>query len=160
VYILSKSPPQTGREKGEALLHLEKLGARSPVLTDLNAIELYDDALGDIFPDLSEEWSNIIGEVWLLRVKALPKDEESSKKAFQQCVLKEDFDHAQQIANILEKNFPTNHAYHLWTITTLFYYSQSLNYSESSRSMRGRLAFVLINKLAAETKKAKVDGCV
>lgn len=146
-----------GKDRGLVLLQLEKLTSKSPPLADLDALELYDEALQEVLPDSLLGWARIIGEQWLLRVKVNPTDEEGNSESFRQCLLHEDYDHAQQIANNLEKNFPNNHAYHLWTITTLFYYSQSTKYDEAARHMRGRLAFALITRLAAETKKNQVS---
>jgi len=157
VYIQSKSLSSV-RERGEVLVGLEKLIKKTPPLLDQSAIELYDAALKNIFPDSAEEWSKIIGEVFLLRVKAYPKEEEDCIAAFKECLKHEDFHHAQQIANNLEKTFPQKHAYHLWKITTLFYYSQSPKYPETDRNMQGRLAYAMIKKLAFETSKAGVSA--
>jgi len=84
-------------EKSAVLLHLEELLERSPQLSDLDSIELYDEALGEVLPDSPESWVKIIGQLRWQCVKAAPKNEDASLKCFQACLSKWDLDHARQV---------------------------------------------------------------
>lgn len=107
------------------LLQLEELVAAKRVLTDLDTIQFYEEALGLILPKSGECWARIIGRLRWELVKASPKDVEASRACFQACVAKEDYENARHIANSLEKTFPGNHEYVFWNITTMFLFSVS-----------------------------------
>ena len=95
------------------------------VLTDLDAIQFYDEALELILPKPGENWSRIIGHLRWQLVKSTPKDVDAGRACFRACLAKEDYEHARHIANSLEKNFPGNHEYVFWNIATMFLYSVS-----------------------------------
>lgn len=100
------------------------------VLKDLDAIQIYDETLELILPNSGETWARIIGYLRLELVKAMPKDADASRACFRACLAKEDYEHARQIANSLEKNFPSSHEYVFWNIATMFLYSVSyINHS-------------------------------
>ncbi len=67
------------------------------MLTDLEAVELYDEALEGVLPRASGGWEKIVGELRWQLVKALPKNEEAGKKCFKACLFKDDLDHARQV---------------------------------------------------------------
>ena len=69
------------------------------MLVDLEAIDLYDDAFGEVLPHRGETWENIIGEIRWQCVKATPKNEELALKCFQSCLLKDDLEHARQVSS-------------------------------------------------------------
>jgi N-terminal acetyltransferase B complex non-catalytic subunit len=95
IYIRSLSPSLA--EKSNVLLKLEELPTRKPPLTDLEAIDLYDEALKSVVPDPQESWGKIIGELRLQSVKSSPKDEALSRKCLQACFSEGDLDHARQV---------------------------------------------------------------
>jgi N-terminal acetyltransferase B complex non-catalytic subunit len=78
------------------LLHLEEVPRQKKPLVDLAAIELYDNALGQVLGTV-DDWARIIGEIRWQCVKAIPKDEDISLKCFKACLLKKDLDHARQV---------------------------------------------------------------
>jgi N-terminal acetyltransferase B complex non-catalytic subunit len=106
-------------------LQLEELVLSKRVLTDLNALQIYDEALELILPKSGENWARIIGHLRLKLVKTLPKDVDAGRACFRACLAKEDYEHAKHIANSLEKNFPGTHEYVFWNITTMYLYSVS-----------------------------------
>lgn len=69
------------------------------MLTDLAAIELYEDALEAVLPGSRESWIKIIGELRWRCVKAIPKNEDVSLTCFQTCLSKDDLDHARQVSH-------------------------------------------------------------
>jgi len=105
IYIRSRSPLLS--EKSAVLLHLEQLLERKTALTDLEAIELFEEALDGVLPDSPEGWAKIIGELRWQYVKSNPKDEEAGKKCFQSCLLQDDLDHARQVCYRQHGPFPT-----------------------------------------------------
>ncbi|KAG9236907.1 N-acetyltransferase B complex non catalytic subunit-domain-containing protein [Amylocarpus encephaloides] len=150
--IRARSPLVT--EKAAVVAHLEELPQKKPILTDLEIIELYEEAFSDVLPGPQESWDRILGELRWQCVKALPKNEDLSKKCFEACLAKDDIDHARQISNSLEKTFPNTHAYIFWNIAAEFLYSVSSKYPENQRKLWGTLAFRQIQNLAAATKQA------
>jgi N-terminal acetyltransferase B complex non-catalytic subunit len=96
IYIRSRSPQLP--EKSAILLHLEELPERNPPLSDIEAVELYDEALDEILPQSNETWERIIGQLRWQCVKASPKNEELSLKCFQACLSKGALDHARQVS--------------------------------------------------------------
>jgi hypothetical protein len=87
-------------EKSVVLLHLEELLERKPPLSDIEAIELYEEALEEVLPKSNETWEKIIGQLRWQCVKALPKNEDLSLKSFQACFSKGDLDHARQVSSL------------------------------------------------------------
>lgn len=175
-YQAKSAGKQTPKEDAEILARLEKSTSGASSLTDILTIKVYEDVVKSLFPVSSSDWSRIIGELWLRRAKwvgeapktagksaskadlakrLIQQEEENTVFAFNQCLINQDIDHAQQISKCLEVYYPDNHQYHMWTITTLFQYSLSKLYPEAGRSMRGRLAFAIIGRLANETIKNK-----
>jgi N-terminal acetyltransferase B complex non-catalytic subunit len=96
VYIRARSPSIS--EKSAVLAHLEELIGKSPAVSDVDAIDLYDEALGEILPDSRESWVRIIGELRWHYVKSAPKLEDESLKCFQACLSRDDLDHARQVS--------------------------------------------------------------
>lgn len=81
------------------LIHIEELSGRKPPITDLEAIELYDEALGEVLPETgSSSWGKSIGELRWQLVKSSPKDEDTVLKCFQECLSNGDLDHARQVS--------------------------------------------------------------
>lgn len=78
------------------LVHIEELSARKSPITDLEAIDLYDEALGEVLPDTKSSWGRCIGELRWQLVKSSPKDEETAAKCFHECLSNDDLDHARQ----------------------------------------------------------------
>jgi N-terminal acetyltransferase B complex non-catalytic subunit len=97
IYIRSRSPQVP--EKNAVLLHLEELPERKPPVADIEAIELYDEALEEALPKSGETWERIIGPLRWQCVKAQPKNEDLSLKCFQACLSKGALDHARQVSN-------------------------------------------------------------
>jgi N-terminal acetyltransferase B complex non-catalytic subunit len=95
IYIRSRSPQLP--EKYAVLLHLEELAERKPPLSDIEAIDLYDEALEEVLPESSETWEKVIGQLRWHCVKATPKNEDLGTKCFQACFSKGDLDHARQV---------------------------------------------------------------
>ena len=84
-------------EKSAVLLYLEELPERKPPLLDIEAIELYDEALDEVLPESNESWERIIGQLRWQCVKSSPKNEDLSLKCFQVCLSKGALDHARQV---------------------------------------------------------------
>jgi N-terminal acetyltransferase B complex non-catalytic subunit len=95
IYIRSQSSQQT--EKSAVLTHLESLAEKKVALSDLEDIDLYDDALDFILPEPGNTWAKLVGELRWQSVRALPKNEDLSLKCFQACLAKDDMEHAQQV---------------------------------------------------------------
>ena len=110
-------------DKGAVLLQLEELVVSKRVLTDLDAIEFYDQALELILPKPGASWSRVIGHLRWQLVRATPKDVDAGRTCFRACLARGDYENARHIANSLEKNFPGNREYVFWNITTMFLYS-------------------------------------
>ncbi|TVY14865.1 N-terminal acetyltransferase B complex subunit arm1 [Lachnellula arida] len=125
VYIRSRSPLLA--EKEAVLLHLDELAEKKKAIADLETVELYDEAFGEVFPEPQESWDRTIGELRWLCVKSQPKNEDLSLKCFQACLGKGDLEHAKQISE---------------------------KYPEKQRKLWGSLAFAQIGKLATATKQA------
>lgn len=77
------------------LISLEALSTRKQAVTDLEAIDLYDEALVGL--DQRETWPKIIGELRCQSVKSAPKDEPLSKNCLKACLSNGDLDHARQV---------------------------------------------------------------
>ncbi|TVY35515.1 N-terminal acetyltransferase B complex subunit [Lachnellula subtilissima] len=125
VYIRSRSPLLA--EKQAVLLHLDELAEKKKAIAELETVELYDEAFGEVLPEPQESWDRIIGELRWLCVKSQPKNEDLSLKCFQACLRKGDLEHAKQISE---------------------------KYPEKQRKLWGSLAFAQIGKLATATKQA------
>ncbi|TVY80385.1 N-terminal acetyltransferase B complex subunit arm1 [Lachnellula suecica] len=125
IYIRSRSPLLS--EKQAVILHLEQLAEKKKVLEELESVELYDEAFGEVLPGPQESWERVIGELRWLCVKSQPKNEDLSLKCFQACLGKHDMEHAKQI---------------------------STQYPEKQRKLWGSLALAQIGKLATATKQA------
>jgi hypothetical protein len=95
IYIRSQSPSIS--EKAQVLLSLEVLPTRKPPVTDVEVLELYDEALESVLPEKQESWGKIIGELRYHGVKSSPKDEALSRKCLKACLSKGDLDHARQV---------------------------------------------------------------
>lgn len=80
------------------ILHLEELAEKKKVISDLETLELYDEAFGEILPEPQESWDRVIGELRWLCVKSQPKNEDLSLKCFQACLGKGDLEHAKQVS--------------------------------------------------------------
>ncbi|KAE8452103.1 hypothetical protein EG329_001570 [Mollisiaceae sp. DMI_Dod_QoI] len=152
IYIRSLLPQAS--EKSAVLLHLEELVNKRPGFLDLAVIELYENALEEVLPGSRESWINTIGELRWQCVKANPKHEDTSLIGLQACLSRDDLDHARQIANSLEKNFPRNHSYIFWNITSMFLFATSQQCPENQKRIWGGLASGQISKLAAATRQA------
>ena len=95
IYIKSQSSSIS--ERSQVLISLETLATRKPPITDIEAIDLYDEALGTIVPEQQESWQKIIGEMRYQSVKSAPKDEPLSRNCLKACLSKGDLDHARQV---------------------------------------------------------------
>jgi N-terminal acetyltransferase B complex non-catalytic subunit len=84
-------------EKAAVALHLEELPSRKLIFKDLETIQVYEEAFGEVFPGLEESWARIIGEIRWQCVKSSPKDEEISLDCFKECLAQHDIDHARQV---------------------------------------------------------------
>lgn len=71
---------------------------RKQPLSDLDAIELYDEALREVLPKSKQKWHEVIGELRWLFVKASPKNEEAALKCFKECVIQNDLQHARLVS--------------------------------------------------------------
>lgn len=96
VYIRARSPSIS--EKSAVLVHLEELLGKNPAVSDVDAIDLYSEALDEILPDSRESWVRIIGELRWQYVKSAPKIEDDSLKCFEACLSRNDLDHARQVS--------------------------------------------------------------
>jgi N-terminal acetyltransferase B complex non-catalytic subunit len=95
IFIRSQSPSIA--EKAQVLISLEVLPTQKPPVTDLDAIDLYDEALESVLPEQQASWGKVVGELRCHSVKASPKDETLSRKCLKACLSKGDLDHARQV---------------------------------------------------------------
>lgn len=79
------------------LIQIEELAARKTPISDLEAIELYDEALTEVLPERESGWGRSIGELRWQYVKAAPKEEDAALKCFRECLSNNDLDHARQV---------------------------------------------------------------
>lgn len=82
------------------LLHIEEIVARKSALSDLAAVELYEDALEEVLPGSRDNWIRTIGELRWQCVKAFPKNEDTSLMCLQTCLSRDDLDHARQVGYV------------------------------------------------------------
>jgi N-terminal acetyltransferase B complex non-catalytic subunit len=94
-FIRSQSPSIA--EKAQVLIILEVLPTKKPPVKDLDAIDLYDEALESVLPEQQTSWGKVVGELRCHSVKASPKDEALSRKCLKACLSKGDLDHARQV---------------------------------------------------------------
>ncbi|KAH8815250.1 N-acetyltransferase B complex non catalytic subunit-domain-containing protein [Xylogone sp. PMI_703] len=153
IYITSEQS-STG-DSSPVLTALEKLIQRDPPVLDLDAIAVYEAALENILSGNEDYWARLIGRLRWQCVKASPKDEDSGLKNLRRCLIMNDIEHAQQIANSLDKNFPGNRSYIFWAITISFLYSTSSSCPPKMRDSFGRLSLARIQKLAQATEETK-----
>jgi N-terminal acetyltransferase B complex non-catalytic subunit len=85
-------------EKAAVLQQFEELVSSKRVITDVNTIQFYEDALELILPKPGDSWARIIGYLRWEFVKASPKDEEASKACFRACLSKQDYEHARHVS--------------------------------------------------------------
>jgi N-terminal acetyltransferase B complex non-catalytic subunit len=86
-------------EKSAVLSHIQNLAVKKPPHTELDAVELYDEALEKTLgPEVQATWAKTIGEMRWQCVKAMPKNEDASLKCFQACLARHDLDHARQVS--------------------------------------------------------------
>lgn len=64
---------------------------------DIEAVELYEEALNEVLPESTETWERVIGHLRWQCVKASPKNEDLSLNCFQACFSKGALDHARQV---------------------------------------------------------------
>lgn len=84
------------------LLCIEELAAKKVAIKDLEAIDLYDEALREVLREQDKSWGKAIGELRWQYVKSNPKDEHNILKCFQVCLAKGDLDHARQVGKFSE----------------------------------------------------------
>lgn len=84
-------------ENSAVLLHIEELAAKKIAIKDLEAIDLYDEALREVLSEENSNWVKTIGELRWQYVKANPKDEQNVLKCFKECLAHGDLDHARQV---------------------------------------------------------------
>ena len=94
-YIRSRSLHVS--EKSAVLLHLEELSEKKSPVSDIEAVELYEEALGEVLPESTETWERVIGHLRWQCVKAWPKNEDLSLNCFQACFSKGALDYARQV---------------------------------------------------------------
>lgn len=85
-------------EQSAVLLHIEELAGKKLPIKDLEALDLYDEALREVLTDKEKGWGKTIGELRWQYVKASPKDEQNVLKCFQECLANGDLDHARQVS--------------------------------------------------------------
>ncbi|RFU26712.1 hypothetical protein B7463_g9620, partial [Scytalidium lignicola] len=153
IYIASEQFPAS--ENSPVVASLERLVQRDPPVLDLDAIAVYESALENISPGDEDDWARLIGRLRWQCVKAAPKNEDASLKNLRRCLAMNDIEHAQQIANSLDRNFPGNRLYIFWAITVSFLYSTSSSCPPKMRDSFGRLSLARIQKLAQVTEQAE-----
>ena len=96
LYIRSRSAVLS--ERSAVILHLEELVENKVTITDLEAIDLYDEAFREVLLEKEKSWGKIIGALRWQHVKSSPKDEQNILKCFQECLTNGDLDHARQVS--------------------------------------------------------------
>ena len=64
---------------------------------DLETIQLYEEAFGEVSTGPEESWAKSIGETRWQCVKAFPKEVDLSEDCFKECLAHNDIDHSRQV---------------------------------------------------------------
>lgn len=148
-YIQAQHP--TLSERNAAAIALQELVGKQIGLTDLGALDLYDEASATLCPPSSREPIENLGKLRLFAVKAKPKDEDFVKKCLGACLRRDDLANSQQIAVLMETNFSENRNYPFWSIAIMALFAQSSSCPVGQRKMYSRLSYGKLKKMALAT---------
>lgn len=106
-------------ERNAAAIALQELVGKQIGLTDLGALDLYDEASATLCPPSSREPIENLGKLRLFAVKAKPKDEDFVKKCLGACLRRDDLANSQQVSSKesmskLVSNFIPHRLLFLW----------------------------------------------
>ncbi|KFY06783.1 hypothetical protein V492_07759 [Pseudogymnoascus sp. VKM F-4246] len=130
-YIQSKH--DLAIERNRAYIRLATLSQPGckEIISDTDELNIYEEAAVAMFPNEEDKKASAFtSKMRLAAVKANPKKEKLGRDCFHVCVKRSDWDCAQQIATVLEKNFPGNHEYPFWKLTSM------LTFTATSRIMK------------------------
>ncbi|RKF64168.1 Phagocyte signaling-impaired protein [Erysiphe neolycopersici] len=131
-------------EKLSIIAQIEELAHREPFILNPDIIDLYEEILVEILPESTEIWIKTIGELRWKYVKLSPKDEHLCLQALMACLSNDDFDHARQIVNVIEKNFSKNRNYIFWNLTIMTLFSLADGFPDEKKKLWGSLALAQI----------------
>ncbi|KFY28541.1 hypothetical protein V493_02880 [Pseudogymnoascus sp. VKM F-4281 (FW-2241)] len=115
-------------EKNRAYIRLATLSQPGckEIISDTDELNIYEEAATAMFPSQEEKnAAAFTSKMRLAAVRANPKKETLARDCFHVCVKRSDWDYAQQIATVLEKNFPGNHEYPFWKLTAILTFTET-----------------------------------
>ncbi|ELR02124.1 hypothetical protein VC83_06962 [Pseudogymnoascus destructans] len=96
------------------------------IISDIDELNIYEEAAAAMFSNQEEKKAAAFtSKMRLAAVRANPKKEKLAQDCFHVCVRRSDWDYAQQIATVLEKNFPGNHEYPFWKLTAILTFTET-----------------------------------
>ncbi|KFY55521.1 hypothetical protein V496_06983 [Pseudogymnoascus sp. VKM F-4515 (FW-2607)] len=125
-YIQSKH--DLSLERGRAYIRLATLSQPGckEIISDIDELNIYEEAAATMVSnDEDKKAAAFTSKMRLAAVRANPKKEKLAQDCFHVCVKRSDWDYAQQIATVLEKNFPGNHEYPFWKLTAILAYTET-----------------------------------
>jgi hypothetical protein len=134
---------------------MKKLSQSGVVITDQDALTMYDLAMKAVSAHNDSEGAEILGTIQYNAVKAKPKDEKLAVECYKACMAWKNYDFAQQIANSLERYFPENRKYAFWSLTTMALFVNSKKGEKTKLDMVRKITQAKIKKLADATSAGK-----
>ncbi|KAK7970187.1 hypothetical protein PG988_009260 [Apiospora saccharicola] len=143
--LAARSQLDTPIDRQAAWQAVDKILNEKAVVKESTTVDLYDWALVSTGMT-TEQYPKYIGAMRVNAVKANPKQKEIAKTSFFSCVANSDWEHAQQIAAIMDKSFPGERSFHFRNVITTYIYASSLDDTDVKKSMFRTLAMRQIEK--------------
>ncbi|KAK8088549.1 cytoskeleton organization protein [Apiospora hydei] len=150
--LAARSQLDTPLDRKAAWQAVDKIIKDKVVVKDPATADLYDWALVSTGMT-SDQYPKYIGAMRVNVVKANPKAKEIAKTSFFSCVANSDWEHAQQIAAVMDKSFPAERSFHFRNVITTYIYAASLDDNDVKKSMFRTLALRQIEK--AKTSRSQ-----
>ncbi|KAK8055760.1 N-acetyltransferase B complex non catalytic subunit [Apiospora rasikravindrae] len=130
------------------------------VVKDPATADLYDWALVSTGMT-SDQYPKYIGAMRVNVVKANPKAKEIAKTSFFSCVANADWEHAQQIAAVMDKSFPAERSFHFRNVITTYIYADFSSEPLPPRAIATQDEMLLwLNMVIKETKGNDLVKCL
>ncbi|KAK8113761.1 hypothetical protein PG999_005830 [Apiospora kogelbergensis] len=127
------------------------------VVKDAATADLYEWALVSNGMDC-DQYPKYIGAMRVNVVKSNPKLKDVAKTSFFSCIANEDWEHAQQIAAIMDKSFTAERSFHFRNVLTTYLYANSLDDTDVKKAMFRTLALRQIEKAKSSRHQDSNSG--
>ncbi|KFZ13020.1 hypothetical protein V502_06820 [Pseudogymnoascus sp. VKM F-4520 (FW-2644)] len=151
-YIQSKH--DLAIERNRAYIRLATLSQPGckEIISDTDELNIYEEAATTMFPNQEDKKAAAFtSKMRLAAVRANPKKEKLAQDCFHVCVKRSDWDYAQQIATVLEKNFPGNHEYPFWKLTAILTFTETRECDPQKRHILLTVASRIMKSFADAT---------